>query len=804
VLAIYATALAIVLASLAIGRAILLLAGWPRHAGLSGALGLAALVVVAPFLLRLPGRATTATILIVLVALAAAVFVLRRERPAGSWWEGAVVVGVALALGSLPFLFNDRVGVLGEGIFTNDQAAQLYWADWLQHGFGPEPSAVRFGYPIGPQSVAVVAAQGTGASLVAAFNGLLLAIPALTALAALGALERLRPVALRIAAASAVALTYLGASFLAQSAFKETAMGLFVLAFALLLEAASPRRATETEQDAGPRPPWVAVIVAGLVLAAASVLTYSIPGLVWPIVALALWLALEELAGTSVIDWRALRDRVLEHRVAVIAGAVLIVAVILVALGPATDFVDKIGDVGESAGRLSSPVFPGEALGIWPAGDYRIVRGEVSGSLPAVALAALAVAIGLWFCFRRRHLALLATLIAGAVIYLGAREFAQIHVQAKALAVIAPLTLLVALLGLLSPPEGEPGTTGGAERRRDGLSIARYALGGLVLVAALASTVIALRAAPVGFDDRASGLEELGEGIDGESVAFLGVDRAAAYRLRGTLVRAPAGYVPPEIKPRPEKAWVQGDAADFDSLAAGQLDKFDYAITTTAAYGSTPPPNFSVVGEAGDYVLWKRSGETPRSRVLEEGGDPGAILNCVGGEGKRLAARGGKATVLDRPVVVDYTDWKQPSSDVDAAGGQERAFEAPGTATATLDLSAGGSYDLSLQYHSQAELELLVDGTPVATLPPSLDGMYISGAGRGAFWPAGSFDADGAGRVEVEVRAAEPNGLQDALGVVRRVWLGHLAATRAADPREESLRAACGSYVDHFTLDRDG
>ena len=63
-------------------------------------------------------------------------------------------------------MITDRVGVLGEGIYTNDHAAQLYWADWLQHGFGPEPSAVRFGYPIGPQAVAVIAAGRPGRILV--------------------------------------------------------------------------------------------------------------------------------------------------------------------------------------------------------------------------------------------------------------------------------------------------------------------------------------------------------------------------------------------------------------------------------------------------------------------------------------------------------------------------------------------------------------------------------------------------------------------------------------------------------------
>ena len=100
-----------------------------------------------------------------------------------------------------------------------------------------------------------------------------------------------------------------------------------------------------------------------------------------------------------------------------------------------------------SFGRLSSPVFPGEALGIWPAGDFRIVRGEVSGALFAVALGAVAAGYGVVSLWRRRQFALLAMLIAGAVVYLGTRAVAEIHVQAKALAVIAPLVLLVGLRG---------------------------------------------------------------------------------------------------------------------------------------------------------------------------------------------------------------------------------------------------------------------------------------------------------------------------------------------------------------------
>lgn len=773
----YAATALILAASLLIGAAILDLLGWPRPAWLAGATGLAALVVIAPFAIRLPGRALTAAILIGLLCLAAALRLWRvRRAHAGepAWPAAVAVVAIALALASLPFVLNERAGVLGEGIYTNDHAAQLYWAEWLRDGFGPEPSAVRFGYPVGPQAVAAITAEATGVSLVAAFNGLLIAIPALTGLAALGALADLAP-GRRIAVAGICALPYLAASFLAQSAFKETAMALFVLAFAIALSALA---------RAGPR----AVAVVGAILAAAAVFTFSLPGLAWFALALAIWLLLEALVGEGTIEYRAIAGTLSSHRVAVAIGAVAVVALAALAIGPATAFIEKIDDVQASAGRLSSPVFPGEALGLWPEGDFRIVRGEVPGALPAATLGALAVAYGAWVLARRRRLALLATLIAGAAVYLGARLFAEIHVEAKALAVIAPLALLVGLRALLGPA---------ASGERRATTVVRTACGVIVLVLATASTLLALRAAPVGFDDRAAGLERLGERIQGEPVAFLGVDRFSGYRLRGTLARAPAGYVPEEIESRPEKRWQQGEAADFDSLDSGKLDKFAYAITTDAAYASAPPANFEPVVRSGDYVLWRRQGPTPRSRVLAEGGAPG-VAGCL-----EPADREALASVFAlEPALAG--EWHGTRPVRTAAAGQERAFLAPATATATLGLPAPGRYALSLQYHSQAPLEVLVDGERVAELPPSLDGMYLDGAGRGAFWPAGELDVAAAGPTEVAVRALAPSGLQDALGVERRVWLGELAATSAADPVARRLRGGCDAYVDHFRFRRGG
>ncbi len=589
----------------------------------------------------------------------------------------------------------------------------------------------------------------------------------------------------RIAIAALTGLPYLAASFLAQSAFKETAMALFCLAFALALQSAMP--AADAAARAAGRPPWRSVVGVCLLLAAASVFTFSAPGLVWFALAVPLWLVLELIAGRSPVDWGAVRDGLVAHKLTLAVGVVILIGIAAVAFTPAREFADKIADVQASAGRLSSPVFPGEVFGIWPAGDFRIVRGEVSGALLAVAIGALAAGYGAFQLWRRRRLALLAMLIAGAAVYVLARLVAEIHVEAKALAVIAPLVILVSLWALLRPSSDEQRAT----------SMVRYGAGAVVFIAASLSTLLALRDAPIGFDDRRAGLERLAEQADGETVAFLGVDRFSGYYLRGTLARAPAGYVPEEIAARPEKTWQQGDAADFDSLDPGQLDKFDWAIVPSASYGSTPPPNFVGVDEVGDYSLWRREGETPRSKVLDEGGDPGAVLDCSPDPPKR----DGEALVLAEPVLVEYTAWSTPAPPDARVAGQERGWQAPGEATVELDLPDDGGYALSLQYHSQVPLAVLFDGEPVASLPASLEGMYLSGAGRGAFWPAGEVTAD-AGRHQVTVRAAEPEGLAGTLDARRLVWLGDLAASPAIEPETVPLARACERYVDHYAYDR--
>jgi hypothetical protein len=823
-LGVYASAAVILLASLVLGRALLHVAGLSVHTWLGGVVGFAVLTIACPLLIRLPGRGITVAILLGLVTVGGMCYLWREDHggrlparrssgngsahahadspatppgeghPQSTWALGllvALIIGVAA---SLPFAFNERNGVLGEGIYTNDQAAQLYWTDWLQHGVGPEPNAVRFGYPTGPQSVAATVAEATNTSLLDSFNGLLLAIPILTGLTALGVMGALSPPR-RVIAACLTALPFLAASFLAQSAFKETAMALLVLAFAVTLrDLAFLNRNPDYGGGAHPRR---ALIVVLILLTVASVFVYSIPGLVWFALALPIWLVLELRTGGLRFDLNAARGAMRRHRGALILGAILVIAVAAFSASQLSGFVSKVGMVQASAGRLSSPVFPGEALGIWPEGDFRVVRGDVAGAYPAVALGLLAAAIAAFAAYRRRDWGLIAVGASTVIVYVGARLFASIYVEAKALAVMAPLVVMAVLVGLLSPnwaPDGvrvpvaarDPDE--GSSRTRLSVSrvtLARYVLGGIVALGLAASTFLALRAAPVGFDQRGAELEHLSGLIPDASVVYLGVDRFSGYWLRGTLMKSPGGYVPSPIKARPSKTWEQGLPMDFDTLPPNRLDEFEYAITTRAGYQSTRPPNFKPVARTQSFVLWKRSGSTPPFQVIDKPGAPGRVLVCPSGPGHGLASRGGTATVLNRPIARTFDAWNPTWH-----------FDAPGTARVRMRLPRG-SWKLSLTYNSQVPLVVSAGGGSF-TLPPSLDGMYLSAQGRGSFWRAGTVQSKG-GPVTITVSAEEPSSFQRLVGVRRQVWLGSVAATRGG-AETATLHQSCARYVDHYIV----
>jgi hypothetical protein len=777
----YASAALICAVSLLVGRAILSLAGEDgSRVWLGPAAGFGAVLTVSGFLARAPGHATAATLgLIALVALAALLLWRRPSRSPGLLREALPVAAIVVLLLSIPFAISGRWGLLGVG-FNNDLGLHLAWAEWLRNGLGPAPEA---GYPLGPHALAAALAALPGIGLGQAFVGEIFAIGVLTALTALAALTDLGP-GRRAMAATLVTISYLGASYFAQGAFKETAEALFVLAFALAL-----REPGRPPAETWPR---LLFLLPYLALAGGIFFSYSFAGLAWPVAILALWaIAVPEVR-------RALAPRALLRalsRPTTLLAIVLLggLAVLLTLVGPYA-FVHGFNRVAGT--NTYGPVSPLEALGVWPASNYRLDAAggaHLTGLVGAVAV--LAIVLGAAWWVRRRDLAVPIALLACTLLYLAALATSGEYSQAKALMIAAPLAMLVAIRPLLFEL-GRP--SGLASDRIAGATAARWVRLGWAALAvafvggAVYSSLLVLRDAPVGPPGHGAELRAFLPILRGEPVLYAGQDRYAAYELLGADTHVPLVEFPDaDVSSNPEKPFDTGDAyspIDFDSFSRGTLDRFPYVITGHAAWNSEAPPGFRRVAATDSYLLWKRTGSPPHDRhVLLEGTEPAAHADCAAPEIRILASNAGRASLFPAAVIGGKGRWR-PSPVLQSG---ERA-------TQVLRLPAG-RWRLSLQYFSPFDLTLSAPGLHQPLLA-GLDGQRpntISLANDGQFWPAGEIRSDGR-PLELTITAAEPSTLQRLTGYTGKATLGELVAVQDRPHRIVPLRAACNGWIDWY------
>jgi len=808
----YASAVLICAVSLLVGRAILSLAGRSEWTWLEPAVGFGAVLTATGLVARAPGHGTSSTLALALLILAAAAVLwrgpdlLRRPSTKGEaplaghspsaegrlaspspWLEGLPVALVVLVALSIPFAVSGRWGLLGVG-FNNDLGLHLAWAEWLRSGFGPAPDP---GYPLGPHGLAVATAVVPGINLAQAFLGEIIAIGVMTGLTTLGALRGMSPTRRTIAAAI-VALPYLAASYFAQAAFKELAEALLVLAFAIWL----------VEFEALPTR-WrdrLLFVLPPLALLGGIFFSYSFAGVAWPVVTLALWsLTLPEVRA-------ALRPRsllrFLLRPMTIVALVVLAAIAVAVTVGP-FGFGSSFNKVAGS--NTYGPVSPIEALGIWPTSNYRLdAAGGAQLPVLAGAIAVLALLVGVAWWVNRREPTIPIALGAGALLYLASLPTSGDYSQAKALIIIAPLAMLVAIRPLLeefprlrSRGGGSAGpspllSAGPPSPAPPTLRIAWAVLAIVFIAGAAYSSFLALRDAPVGPPGHGGELQAFLPIVHGRPVLYAGQDRYAAYELLGADTHVPLVEFPdPAVSPNPEKPFDTGDAyspIDFDSFSRGTLDRFPYVITSRAAWNSQAPPNFRRVDATPSYVLWKRTGPTPEDRhVLLEGTEAGAYAGCASPEVRILLGGEGKAGLFPGAVIGRKGSW----SDGSILGTGAKTSQ-------SLNLPAG-SWNLSLQYFSPFDLTLSAPGFS-ETLKAALDGQRpntISLGNNGQFWPAGRYESKGGG-TRFTISTADADTLQSLTGYDGKAYVGELVAVPAAPHRTVPLSQACNSWIDWY------
>jgi hypothetical protein len=475
----YAAALAVCVASLAMGQALIVLCGRDRWSWSAAPVGLAILCAVCWGTVRLPGHGQISAI-VVLVLVALSLIYLQGK---GVWREalgGWPVLVVAAVGASLPFIVEGHFGILGTS-FNPDMSQHLLAASQLAHGHVGQLE--HQGYPLGPHSIVVALNKGLDIGLVKGFSGLSVAVAVLAPLTALAAFRE-RPALVCTAAALAVGLAYVVASYFAQGAFKETMLALFLLGFVLCLRE-SRREPIESQWRLVP----LALIPVG------AVYTYSFPGLLWLLGTAVVW-AIVELGLGWFRDSDRVRSVVGDLVKPTLIGIGVLVVLVAPEVGRMIDFhkFETFDPNGPGLGNLFGQISPFEALGIWPSGDFRLAPGD--GAVPAAAyylgaaFGTVLLLYGAWVCWRKRETVILSGLFVALVAYLAARVGGTAYTSAKAIEIVAPLCGLTILLPLTG--DAVWGLSGPMRRKVSTAALVVF------LAAAGLCSALALANAPVG------------------------------------------------------------------------------------------------------------------------------------------------------------------------------------------------------------------------------------------------------------------------------------------------------------------
>jgi hypothetical protein len=802
----------IVGASLLLGSAIMAIAGLPRHSAAGPATGISALLVICGIAVKLPGHAVTAAIAVGLALVACFVVFGRTRAPAGAFRIGAVIVVVgAVLVAAIPFATSGRVGILGQGLVNDDMASHLLFTEWISSHAGPTPDLIKDGYPLGPHAIVAATAKVSGASLIEGFAGLTGAIAVLLALTAYGALRGVRGV-LRVPAAVLAASPYLAAAYLAQGAFKEPLLGLALLGFALSLPplhqvwSGRTSRSTPLSEHSGTFAIPLGVIAAG------TIYNYSFPGLAWLLGTAVIWMLVialrERDRAASVLAGLRLRERFRDARPALLVGIGIPVIAALPELFRLASFSSfkafNPSGTGPTVGfgNLRQQLNPLEAFGIWPSGEFRIT--PANSTTPEIAfylgglLALAAFAWGLSRALSRRESALPSALIASALCYLAALAVGTPYTQAKALAIAAPLVMLITLRGLVSADaiEGEESAVpeGGAGRwpprmLRPFVPVAVPLLTVAFVAAAAFSTLLPLRQAAVGPDYHLQEMLQMRPIVDGQNVLFLGRDNFVSWELIGSEVYAPiTNHYDVEEVPALYRATDLNAKFDWDNVPPPVMNRFDWVVTTSAAMQSQAPVGFRPRLRTHDFVLWHRDHPVGQRRTLFEPLNPGAPLDCGDPGEAKLRKIDGTATVFTVQPVVGRV-WRPSPELTQTKPAQQRLYLTP------------GRWDISIQYASTQALHVTGSGGPLAAPFDATLRTNLLFRGPSPYYPVGTLEVKRPGEVVFSVSVDDPPLVGRLLHTESKAYLTGIAATRADPPRQPvALSRACGRYVDWYEV----
>ncbi len=646
-------------------------------------IGFCVVVVVGGFSTAVPALAEFTTPVVVLLALGG----LALGKPWRAGWPSAWLIGalaVVFAVYAAPIVLSGSATFAGY-IKLDDTATWLALTDRVMEAGrsldGLPPSSYEAtlafnladGYPIGafiPLGVGQTLVGLDAAWLVQPYMALLAVLLALALWDLSGRLMSSgRARALVIVLAAQPALLY---GYYLWGGIKELAAAALIALVACLAFRVA-------------RPDGFPLLVPLALAVAALVGCLSLAGAVWvgPLLLGALVAAL----GESSVRRTAIRAATLLALVALMIAPVLLGGSLLPPTSSPLDDPDARGNLIEALSPL-------QALGVWPAGDFRVDPDAKSITI-AICAFVVAAAIGCAvIALHKRRWDLTAYLVGVPLAAVAIALVGSPWVQGKAFAIVSPVLLFAALLGC---------AWAWSERRLIvGAGVAVLLGAGVVWSNALAYSEVNL--AP---REQLIELEEIGEMLAGEGPVLM--TEYQPYGVRHFLRDAEpegASELRRRLVPLADgSSLAKGLWADTDDFLANAFEPYEALVLRRSPEQSRPPGQFSLAWSGAFYEVWTRAPETPVAvarLALGDGKAPTGEPSCS--EVRDLARRVKGGTLV-------------------AAESEAPVFLQGLAKEVELD---GGSQSIWLEGSFSGEARVLIDGERVSSAPHALnnEGLY--------------------------------------------------------------------------------
>jgi hypothetical protein len=442
------------------------------------------------------------------------------------------------------------------------------------------------------------------------------------------------------------------------------------------------------------------------------------------------------------------RERRIDARAAwrsVVAGGF----VLLLAAWPTWRHVSQSLHVAQNVastsnpGNLHEPLKWTQAFGVWLRGSYKQEPAGAAGvaTYALIGLTLAACLLGAWQLLRLRRLALAGWFGLTVLVWAVLARTATTWVDAKALVLSSPVLVLLAWAGVAAllgarRERGEaarPGRRLAAgragprrSRRRVVAGLAASVLAAALAGGALASDLAQYHSSNLAPTARYEELASLGKRFHGRGpTLFTDFDEYSMYVLRRLDVGGPDFVYPP--RGHAGLAVAYGYPVALDRAPPASLSAYPLIVTRRDPSDGPPPAAYALAWQGVYYEVWARRSGAPPALVHVAAGERQGPLSCTRVLRILRSARARHARAL-AALAPELVRVRLRRVRAPAGWGRERGrftMRRAGAVSLRFSLPWAGEWQLWLQGQFMPDVQIAIDGQPLATLSGQLAGNSL-------------------------------------------------------------------------------